>query len=99
VILVTGTIDIDPGQRDAFVEAAQKLMAPTRAEDGCEHYSFSADLDEPGRFHLSERWADDETMGAHMGTSHLAEFLAAIGPLVRGTTITQWTGATGNKLM
>lgn len=99
MILVTGTIDVDPEQRDAFIEAARKLMAATRAETGCELYSFAADLDEPGRFHISERWADEDAMNAHMGQAHLAEFMGAIGPMARGSSLTKWDGATGSKLM
>ena len=51
-ILVTGTMDIDPAQRDAFIVACQELMTGTHQEAGCEHYSFTADLSDPGRFHI-----------------------------------------------
>lgn len=99
VILVTGTIDIDPDQRAAFVEAAQACMTPTRAEDGCEHYAFTADLDDPGRFHVAERWASDDAMNAHMQSPHLAAFMGALGGIVRGASLTRWDGATPSKLM
>ena len=99
MILVTGIIDVDPDQREAFIAAAQAAMEPTRAEDGCEHYAFSADLDDPGRFHVSERWASEEAMTAHMASPHLAAFMGAMGGLVRGASLTKWEGATGSKLM
>jgi quinol monooxygenase YgiN len=99
VILVTGTIDIDPDQRDAFVAAAQKVTAPTRAEEGCEHYAFSADLDDAGRFHVSERWASEESMAAHMASPHLAAFLGDIAPMVRASEVWHWDGATPSRLM
>ncbi len=98
-ILVTGTIDIDPDQRDAFVDAARTLMSATRAEDGCEHYAFSADVDDPGRFHLSERWADEESLAAHGKAPHFAAFMGAVGGMARGGSATRWDGATGSKLM
>lgn len=99
MILVTGSIDVDPDQRDAFIEAARKVMAASCSEDGCEQYVFSADLDDSGRFHISERWAGEDAMAAHMGQAHLAAFLGSIGAMVRGSSLTKWTGATGERLM
>lgn len=99
MILVTGTIDVDPDQRDTFVKAAQEVMTATRAEAGCEQYVFSADLDDAGRFHVVERWAGEDEMTAHMGSDHLAAFMGAIGGIVKGASLTKWAGATGEKLM
>lgn len=99
MILVTGTIDVDPAQRTAFIEAATTLMGPTRAEAGCEAYTFSADLEDEGRFHVSERWVSEPEMDAHMRSPHLAEFMGAVGAFVRGASLTRWDGATGSTLM
>ena len=99
MILLTGTIDVDPAQRDTFIAAAQAVHAATRAEAGCEHYSFSADIDDPGRFHLSERWADQAALDAHMATPHMAEFMGSLAGVVKAGDITKWTGATGEKFM
>jgi quinol monooxygenase YgiN len=99
VILLSGHLDVDPDQRDTFITACQSLMTATRAEPGCGHYAFSADLDDPGRFHVAEQWADEDAIASHSGSPHMAEFLGAIGPLVRGADITKWTGATGEKFM
>ena len=99
MIIVNGYIDVDPDQRETFVVAAQSLMSATRAEAGCEHYAFSADLDDPGRFYVSERWADEDAVTGHMGQPHMAEFLTAIGSVVRGADLIKYTGATGEKLM
>ena len=99
-ILVTGVLDLDPASRDDFIAACRELMAATHPEPGCEHYSFSADLDDPGRFHISERWASKDEMDAHSASAHLAAFMAKLGALgVRGGSLTQWTGATGTRLM
>jgi quinol monooxygenase YgiN len=99
-ILVTGVLDFDPAKRDAAIAAVTEAMTATLAEDGCEHYSFAADLADPGRFHLSERWASQAAMDAHMATPHLGALLAKMADFgVTGVNITKWTGATGEKLM
>ena len=99
MIIVNGTIDVDPDQRDAFIEAARALMADTRAEAGCEGYAFAADLDDPGRFHVTENWADDDAVAGHMASPHMATFFGAVGGAVKGASLMKYTGATAEKLM
>jgi quinol monooxygenase YgiN len=99
-IIVTGTIDLDPAHRDAAIEAFTACMAATRAEAGNEAYVFSADVEDPGRFHVTEQWADQGSMDAHLATPHLAELMGQMGALgVTGASLTKWEGATGSKLM
>lgn len=99
-ILVTGIIDLDPAKHDAAVASFTGLMTPTLGEDGCEHYSFSADLNDPGRFHLSERWTSQEAMDTHMAAPHFVAFMGSAGELgITGFTATKWVGASAEKLM
>ena len=99
-ILVTGTMDIDPAKRDDFIAAATAVMEGSQAEEGCEHYAFSADLHDPGRFHISEQWAGKEAMDTHGAAPHFLAFLGAMGGMgVKAATVTKWEGATGSPLM
>jgi quinol monooxygenase YgiN len=99
-IIVTGTIDLDPSRRDAAIEVFTKAMGATREEPGCEGYTFSADLEDPGRFHVREQWADGAAVATHLGSANLAELMGAMGPLgVTGASLTRWDGATGSALM
>lgn len=99
-ILVTGTFDLDPGKGDDFVAAASACMAATRAEAACEGYTFTGDLEVPGRFHVTELWASQEGMDEHMASAHLAAFMAAMGGFgITAASLTQWNGATPTKLM
>jgi quinol monooxygenase YgiN len=99
-ILVTGSIDFDPSKRDDAVAAVTKCMEATRAEEGCERYVFSGDLVDQGRLYVSEQWASQEAMDAHMATPHLAELMGAMGSLgVTAASLTKWDGATASTLM
>jgi quinol monooxygenase YgiN len=99
-ILVTGTFDLDPANTRAFSDAASACMAATREEAACESYTFTADLEVAGRFHVTELWASKEGMDEHMASAHLAEFMAAMGGFgITAASLTQWDGATGTKLM
>jgi quinol monooxygenase YgiN len=99
-ILVTGTIDFDPAKRDDAIVAVTECMEATAAEEGCDRYVFSGDLANPGRLYVSEQWASQEAMDAHMATPHLAALMGAMGTLgVSAASLTKWDGATGSKLM
>lgn len=99
-ILVTGYFDLDPTKRDAFIASATTAMEATRAEDGCESYAFSADLNDDGRFYVAEHWATEEAITAHMASAHLAAFIGSMGDFgVTGVSLTKWEGATGSPLM
>jgi quinol monooxygenase YgiN len=99
-IIVTGTIDLDPAKRDAAIVAMTTCMTATRAEAGNEAYTFSADVEDQGRFHVTEQWADQAAIDEHMATPHLAALMGQMGELgVTAAALTQWTGATASKLM
>ncbi|MBX3284860.1 MAG: antibiotic biosynthesis monooxygenase [Actinobacteria bacterium] len=85
MIIVNGHLTIDPAQRDAAEAAIAAAVAATRAEPGNVDYRFSADLAEPNRINMVEIWQDQAAVDAHMGTDHLAAFMAAIGPCVSGS--------------
>jgi len=99
-ILITGVIDLDPANHDAAVAAFTKVMKASLQDEGCERYVFSADLEQPGRFHLSEEWASQAASDAHMTKPHMAEFFSVAGQLgITSSSVTKWTGATPEKLM
>ncbi|MCU1374515.1 MAG: antibiotic biosynthesis monooxygenase [Actinomycetia bacterium] len=66
MLLVTGTFELDPADREAFLAGRLDMMRTSRAEDGCLEYTFAADLLEPGRVILSERWRDRAALDAHL---------------------------------
>jgi len=78
VLIIAGTFRIDPAHRDAAFAAASEMMAETVKEKGCEAYVFSADLSDPSRIHLFERWESQGALEAHFATPHMARFQATI---------------------
>ena len=75
MIIVLGIVEVDPGDRDRFLEEKAPQVVATRAETGCVDYAFSADAGDPGRVRLVERW---ETMGDL--DAHIAALRAAPAP-------------------
>ena len=81
MLVIAGHVRLDPQQREAAVAAAREMMAETRKEPGCLSYTFSADLEEPGRFLLFEEWESDEALRAHFASPHMARFQKAVSGL------------------
>jgi quinol monooxygenase YgiN len=70
VIIIAGTVDVDPEQREAALEAGLPHMEATRAQKGCLDYSWSADGLVPGRIYVFERWETQEDLALHFQGQH-----------------------------
>jgi len=70
VIILSGTVDVDPEQREAALVAGQPHMRATRALDGCLDYVWSADPLVPGRIYVYERWESREQLESHFASPH-----------------------------
>ncbi|MGO9058419.1 MAG: putative quinol monooxygenase [Candidatus Binataceae bacterium] len=69
MVIVAGTLEIDPDQREAFLAGRIDGMRASRAEHGCLEYTLSADPTDPGRVMLFERWARQEDLDNHLAAS------------------------------
>ena len=81
MLVIAGHIRIDPAKRPLAEDAAREMMQATRREAGCLAYVFSADLGDPGLFHLFEEWESQAALEAHFASPHMAAFQAAVGGL------------------
>jgi quinol monooxygenase YgiN len=66
MVIVAGTMELEPAQREAFLAGRIDSMRTSRAEPGCLEYTLSADPTDPGRVMLFERWARQEDLDAHL---------------------------------
>ncbi len=79
MIVISGTLTLDPAKIDEFMEAAHRLEELTRAEAGCGSYGYWPSHDQPGTVLVFEEWADEDALNAHIGSAHMAEFMGAAG--------------------
>ena len=66
MIIVGGTFEVEPDQREEFLASRHDGMRRSRAEPGCLEYTLSADPLDPGRVMLFERWENQESLDAHL---------------------------------
>jgi quinol monooxygenase YgiN len=75
MILVVGTFRLPPDELAVALPMAQRVVAATRAEDGCHAYSYAQDLFDPGLIHVSEKWRDREALAAHFKSAHMQAWM------------------------
>ncbi|GGA75576.1 antibiotic biosynthesis monooxygenase [Neiella marina] len=68
-----------------------KLIAPTRAEQGCLGYDLHQDNDNPAHFLFFENWQSRELWQQHMNSPHLKEYLAVTEGKVASFTLNEMT--------
>jgi quinol monooxygenase YgiN len=66
MVIVIGTFVVDPDRRTEFIAERHERMRTSRAEAGCLEYTFAADPLQAGRVLLTERWADQAALDAHL---------------------------------
>ena len=74
-------IQLSAESAPAYAEAAKAVVAATRQEDGCEWYGIASDVTDPCVVWISEQWASQTHLDAHLKTPHVAAFLEACAAL------------------
>ena len=100
MIVVSGTITIDPANNTKMEALLDTLVSATVEEAGCVSYGMYLDHRSAGSWRVFEEWASEAEMNAHMVTPHLAEFMTAMGDLgVTGVDLQRYDVAEKSKLM
>lgn len=81
MIVIAGTIQLDPGRLEVARKAAIEMMAETRKEPGNVAYVFSSSFEDPAVVHLFEHWDSQAALDAHLKSPHMAEFQKVMGTL------------------
>lgn len=76
MIVVAGTVRIDPAKLDLARAEMVKMVSVSRAEDGCITYSYAIDVLEPCLVHVFEVWRDRAALERHFKTPHIAAWRA-----------------------
>jgi quinol monooxygenase YgiN len=56
MVIVAGHITVDPEQRESYLAGCMSVVEEARRADGCLDFAITADLLDPGRVNLFERW-------------------------------------------
>jgi len=92
LIVIVGIFEALPARRQDFVNLALETMAASQPEKGCALYRFTAHLDDPTRFTLTEIWDTGEDLKAHHTGEPYKKFFAALPHLGRRGPHLAWQG-------
>lgn len=67
MIIIAGHLAVAAEERDAFLEGCVSVVEQARDASGCLDFSINADLVDPGRVNVYERWETREAVEAFRG--------------------------------
>ena len=79
MIVVNAVVKSTSKDSVAMQHAIGAMETASRAEEGCDDYTFSVELNDPNALRITEKWHSVEALKAHMATPHMAEFQKAMG--------------------
>ena len=94
MVIVAGHITVEPQQRESYLAGCVSVVEQARGAAGCLDFAITADLIDPGRINIFERWESQaavetfrgsgpsDVQGAAMRSVSVAEYdIADVRPL------------------
>ena len=72
MIIITGTMEVAPGEEDKAKENFTLAQEATKSERGCIDYRFYQSVDKPHVFRVYEEWEDKDCLKEHGGHANMA---------------------------
>jgi quinol monooxygenase YgiN len=68
VLIIAGWLLVDPAARGDYLDGCTAVVTQARSAPGCLDFALTADLLDPGRINVYERWENDEQLHAFRGS-------------------------------
>ncbi|NJK44128.1 MAG: antibiotic biosynthesis monooxygenase [Pleurocapsa sp. SU_196_0] len=92
MIVVAGSVRLQPQHLRAAIQLAVWMQRETQAEPGCLEYRFAQDLEQPDLIHVFENWDSLASLEAHFRTAHMTQFNAQLPAyLLEKPVVTRYT--------
>jgi quinol monooxygenase YgiN len=78
VVIVAGHLVVDPNERDGYLARCVEVVEQARRTAGCLDFAITADLRDPARVDIFERWESQAAVDAFRGSGPTDEQGAAI---------------------
>jgi len=78
MVIVAGHLFVEPGLRAGYLAGCRTVVAQARGTAGCLDFSITADLLDPGRIDIFERWVSQAAVDAFRGSGPSDEQGAAV---------------------
>ena len=81
MLVLAGSVSIDPAKRSDAIDATIEVMQQTRKVRGCISFVVSADLEDPGVLHVFQEWESPEAFDRHLDEPHVEAIRLRLGSL------------------
>jgi quinol monooxygenase YgiN len=78
MVIVAGQIFVDPDERERYLAGCVDVVEQARRAPGCADFAISADLIDPSRINVFERWETQAAVEAFRGSGPSDEQSTAI---------------------
>lgn len=78
MVIVAGHVVVDPEQREEYLAGCTAVVEQARGRAGCLDFAISADLLDPSRVNIWERWESQAAVEAFRGSGPGGEQRAAM---------------------
>jgi quinol monooxygenase YgiN len=68
MLIIAGWLRVDPDARADYLDGCTAVVHQARTAPGCLDFSLTADLLDPGRINVYERWESDQQLLAFRGS-------------------------------
>ena len=68
MVIVAGHITVDAEERQSYLAGCMSVVEQARRADGCLDFAITADLLDPGRVNLFERWETQAAVETFRGS-------------------------------
>jgi quinol monooxygenase YgiN len=81
MILVTGSVRVQPDRLDEAIALSLEHVRRSRLEPGCLLHSVHQDVEDRNRLMFLEHWADRDALTSHFHVPESNEFVKAVSAL------------------
>jgi len=78
MVIVAGHLVVDPQQRTSYLAGCVSVVEQARRTPGCQDFAITADLVDPGRINIYERWESQAAVETFRGSGPSEEQGAAL---------------------
>lgn len=90
-LTIVAQITSKPDQVEFVRSELEKLVEPTRAEDGCIQYDLHQDNENPALFLFYENWENRDLWQQHINSPHIAAYRKATESAIEGIVLNEMT--------
>jgi quinol monooxygenase YgiN len=78
MVIVIARFRPRPERLEDLLGILKDVQDASRADDGCRHYGYYAEIADPLSLVAVEEWRDQEALDVHLRTPHVARLVAAL---------------------